>query len=234
MNAFFNCFRPVSHKRSCVKVFIALFICCLLSFFLSACKKETDYFSYVSELRSNLLLAENDGLALRIYAVKKENPYLADGIPRDSSPRVELYLSAPAGDKDCTVSFSVDKQTLGGDMSFDSVKAEYYYSCTADLSDAEELLCTVTYGENSYELTAKTVRNNDTLSPKEVLKKLLSAETQLFTDMTDKYGFTGEIYLRLLYEDAPYYYIGIIDRNGNTTAFLLSAKTGKVLAKRQT
>ena len=51
--------------------------------------------------------------------------------------------------------------------------------------------------------------------------------------MTDKYGFTGEIYLRLIYEETAYYYVGIIDRNGNIYAFLVNAQTGKILAKRQ-
>jgi uncharacterized membrane protein YkoI len=50
--------------------------------------------------------------------------------------------------------------------------------------------------------------------------------------MTDKYGFKGEIYFRLIYEGNPYYYIGIINRNGEITAFLINAKTGKTLARR--
>ena len=50
--------------------------------------------------------------------------------------------------------------------------------------------------------------------------------------MTDKYGFSGEIYLRLIYEDSPYYYVGIIERNGTVHAFLINAQTGKILAKR--
>ena len=51
--------------------------------------------------------------------------------------------------------------------------------------------------------------------------------------MTDKYGFAGEIYIRLLYEEAPYYYVGIIDRSGGCNAFLMNAETGKILARRQ-
>lgn len=51
--------------------------------------------------------------------------------------------------------------------------------------------------------------------------------------MTDEYGFAGEIYLRLLYEDAPYYYVGVVSKGGKTTAFLLNGKTGKLLAKRE-
>jgi uncharacterized membrane protein YkoI len=56
------------------------------------------------------------------------------------------------------------------------------------------------------------------------------AELEIFLR---KYGFTGEICIRLLYEDAPYYYVGVIGQNGKTTAFLLNGKTGKLLAKRE-
>ena len=50
--------------------------------------------------------------------------------------------------------------------------------------------------------------------------------------MTDRNGFAGEIYLRLIYEDAPYYYVGIIDRNGGILALLVHSESGKILARR--
>ena len=51
-------------------VIACLFLVCLLPLFAS-CKKEIDYFDYVSELRSNIFLAETDGFSLRVYAVEK-------------------------------------------------------------------------------------------------------------------------------------------------------------------
>ena len=77
------------------------------------------------------------------------------------------------------------------------------------------------------------MKTEQTLSPKGCLQKLQESEGELFSSLTDKYGFTGEIYLRLLYEDAPYYYVGVIERTGKIHAFLLNAKTGKILAKRE-
>lgn len=50
--------------------------------------------------------------------------------------------------------------------------------------------------------------------------------------MTDANGFAGEIYLRLIYEDVPYYYVGIIDREGRIFALLVDSEDGKILAKR--
>ncbi len=201
--------------------------------FLSACKKERSYFDYVSELRSNLFLARNEDFSLRVYSVTKETPYAADGVPQETSPRVEAYLLAPSGEKTVHFTFILDKKTYGGEMSYDNVTGEYYYSCTMDLEELSELPCRIRYGDNEVELTATSVRTEATLSPKAALDILVAENAELFSSLTDEYGFAGEIYLRLIYEDFPYYYAGIIDRTGKIYAFLMNAETGKILAKRE-
>lgn len=213
---------------------ILLVAFCFPLLIFCACANEVVYFDYVSELRNNIFIAEADGLSLRIYSVNKEYPYQADGIPREKSARTEVYVVAPSGDKKCNVSFSDGKENWGGEMSYDGVKAEYYFSCSVDLSTARNLHCQIEYGGTMVEVTAKSVLKENALSPKEALDILHKNESELFEKMTDKYGFTGEIYLRLIYEDSPFYYVGIIDRNGGIVAFLMHAETGKILAKRQT
>ncbi len=213
-------------------VFLTIFCFCFLPIFLS-CKKEVRYFDYVSELRNNIFLAEADGFSLRAYSVTKESPYVADGVPREKNVRTEIWLVAPSGDKECNLSFTVNNENYGGEMSFDNVKAEYYYACPLDVSVQKEIVFRIEYGETVLELNAKSVVDENTLTPQTVLQNLVTAESELFQGLTDKYGFAGEIYLRLLYEDSPYYYVGVIDRSGQTTAFLINAKSGKILAKRQ-
>lgn len=199
----------------------------------SACSKEIDYYEFVSESRSNILLAQTETLDLRVYAVEKEQPYAADGIKRETSARTEIRLTAPSGDKDCTIAFSVNGKDYGGEMSFDNAKTEYYYFCTLDSSALQTLDCKINYGEETTLLTANTVRTENTLTPNGALKTLCETEKELFSALTDEYGFAGEIHLRLIYEERPYYYLGVIDRNGNTTAYLMNGETGKLLAKRE-
>ena len=234
MNAFFNehssLLRPIKRLVRLLVLLVVLIVCVSLA----ACKKnEVDYFSYVSELRGNILLASDEDFSLRVYAVEKEYPYFADGIKRDCTTRTEVYLVAPSGDKNCNISFSVDGKEYGGEMSFDNVKSEYYFSCTLDTSRASEINFLIRFGETEKSLTAKTVKTQATLPPEKILLSLSQTETELFSSLTDEYGFAGEIYLRLIFEESPYYYIGVIDRNGNITAFLLHAESGKILAKRQ-
>lgn len=223
-------------KKNLKKVFFKLLFVLLafvFTFPLFACAKGVDYTEYVSELRSNIFLAETDGFSLRIYSVKKESPYHSDGIAQPCNERTEIYLVAPQGDKTCQISFTANGKNHGGEMSFDNVKAEYYYYCPLDTSALTDISVQIHYGETQVDLTAKSVLNKDTLPPFDVLSILLNSEKELFDSLTDKYGFAGEIYIRLIYEESPYYYVGVIERNGKITAFLINATSGKILAKRK-
>ena len=206
-----------------------------LSFFLPIFKSATalDYFDYVSELRSNILLAETNEYSLKVYAVEKEYPYLADGIKRETSTRAEIYFSAPSGDKSCRMSFSINGKTYDSEASYDNVKAEYFLSEPVDLSDAKELTFSLSYGEENFTMIAKTVKTENTLTPRQVLNKLKQKDPATFESLTKDNAFVGEIYLRLISENAPYYYIGLIEKSGNIKAYLLHSETGKILAKRE-
>ncbi len=211
---------------------IAFLLLCVFCLFGFSCAKKVDYFLSVSELRSNILLAEGEGYRMTVYAVTRETPYRADGIPQDKTTVAEFRLTAPEGQTNVLLDFAYGDKSYGGDMSYDNVKSQFYYSCTLDISQAKEIPLTLQCGESKITLTAKTVLTESTLTPKQLLKTLTDAQPQLFKDMTDKYGFCGEIYLRLIHEDANYYYVGVIDRNQKIRAFLLNAENGKILAKR--
>ncbi len=208
-----------------------LFLAPFLLFF-SACQKKIEYFDYVSELRNNLFLARTEEFSLKIYSVVKESPYSPDGVAQPSAPRFEAYLVAPSGDKTVSLSFLAGGKEYGGEASYDNVKGEYFYACPLDASALSQVECKILYGEREVTLTAKSVLTDKTLSPTSILQKLRAERPQVFSALTDEYGFAGEIYLRLLYEDSLFYYVGVIDREGNTQAFLLNAETGKILAQR--
>lgn len=233
MNTFSVSKTPLTRAFLLVKFFLLILVLFPLFYGLTACKKSVDYFSYVSELRNNILLAETDGFSLKIYGVDKETPYATDGIPKEVTTRTEVYLIAPEGNETCTIAFTINGKEYGGEMSFDNVKTEYFLSCTLDISACSSIRCKITYGDQVMDMEALSVLKADTLTPQNVLNIIQTENAELFTAMTDKYGFSGEIYIRLIYEDAPYYYVGIIDRNGGIHAFLINATSGKILAKRE-
>ena len=75
----------------------------IVCFALTGCTRKIDYFSYVSEFRNNIFLAETENFTLRIYSVTKETPYVADGIAHESTARTEVFLLAPEGTQNYTL-----------------------------------------------------------------------------------------------------------------------------------
>jgi hypothetical protein len=220
-----------SAKKLLSSLFLLLF--CTLYFLLAGCNRKIDYFSYVSEFRNNIFLAETDSLSLRIYSVTKETPYAADGIAHESTARTEVFLLAPDGSQNYILTVYFNGAEYGGELAYDNVKSEYFLSFSLDVSAEKELSCVLSFGDTQIQLTATSVLRNETIAPNTILENVRAYDPELFKNMTDKYGFLGEIYLRLLYEDAPYYYVGVINRNGEIHAFLVNAITGKVLAHRK-
>lgn len=213
-----------------MKILPLALACALPVFSLASCAEKEDPLAYVSELRANLFTARNDGLSLTVYAVEKEYPYAADGVARKTSPRTELYISGLSGEKNCSVSFRINGESYGGDASYDNATAKFTYSRTLDCSEAEAIPVTVAYGDTAYELNALSVRTENTLSPTQALANAKRTEAERFKALERKNGFAGEIRLRLIYETAPFYYIGLIDREGKEFSMLLDAETGKLLA----
>lgn len=223
----------IFQAKKALAVLLLSFFAVICTLFFSSCAGSIDYFDYVSELRSNLFIVSSEDFSLRIYAVEKETPYENDGIKRDVSARTEAYFTAPSGNKNCSFYFTCNSKEYGGDASYDNVKGEFYYFCSLDVSNLKKIECKIIFDGEEYLLTAESVVKEDTMSARNALLTLIKSEKTVFDSLTDKYGFLGEIYLRLIYEDAPYYYVGIIDRDGCTTAYLLNAQSGKILAKRQ-
>ena len=52
----------------------------------------------------------------------------------------------------------------------------------------------------------------------------------LFDGLTKNNLFDGEIFVRLLFDEGCYYYVGVCDKSCHITAFLIDGESGKILA----
>ena len=213
-----------------------LVILCLLSWVFSlsvtACNRPQDLTDLVSEYRNNLFLYEDEALSVKAHNLEREYPYVADGYKGEMNCRVELFVCATAEVKRCEIYFFVGGTLHGGEASYDGVKRQFYFSCAADVADAPSLQVRVLLDETEKELTLRSVKTPDLLPLPELLNTLFSEEEELKKRLTENGELACELYVRILYEDAPYFYVGVVDRKGTIHAFLLHGKTGEILAKR--
>ena len=220
-------------KRTLCFLLTCLFLC-LSCFFFAACNHKQDFTSYVSEYRNNLFLYEGEGFTIKAQNVEKEYPYVADGYKGEMNCRVEFYVSAPADTRSCEIYFWVDGTKHGGEASFDTVKRQFYFSCAASVANATALPVQLHIDGVEWQLTLNSVKTPDLLPLSELLTKLFSEESTLKKKLAENGELACELYVRILYEDAPYFYVGVVDRKGTIHAFLLNGQTGKILARRTT
>jgi hypothetical protein len=220
----------ISFKKRLFALFTSLF---LFPCLFTACDKKQNIAEYFSEYRSNLFIAETDDFSLRAYAIEKEHPFVADGMVGVKATFTEVYISASDGSLPCKVSFRVSNLDYSGEAAYDSVKREYFFSCAADVCDTQILPVSIELGGSMYEVNALSVKTDDTLDGEIAVGFLQQSEQEFFKSITIKGRLEAELHVRLIYEEAPYYYVGIVEKSGKRTAFLLDAETGKLLAKRE-
>ncbi len=217
-----------SMKRHILPIF---FLLLLLP--LSACGKSYDYTAHISELRSDIFRAETDEFTVTLSCVSREYPYAADGVACPRSDLVEISL-VPAEKADAyEVYFVTETGEQGGEASFRNAFGDYFFSESVTSFPEETVSMRVVWGGETREVTATSVKNDKTLSCTEALDRAIAAEKDRIDRMTDTV-FLGEFHVRLLRRDKNYYYVGIVDKDGETLSLLLDSETGEVLARRDT
>ena len=228
--------------------FCNLFLFAAFLFSVTGCaEKQPDLFSYVSELRDNVLIAKlpcaDDGgeskALLTVYSYLREQPYLDDGAAGTTERIAAFYFTRKDGSSTYLISFTAqggENKESGGEMSYDDVKKQYYYMCSLDLSQTAELPVTVKNAKTGkeYSFTAKTVKTPNTLSPRAALSAFENAESEMLAPLKHDGDFEGEIRIRLIEsEGKTYYYVGVISAEKVNVSYLLDGETARILAKRE-
>lgn len=212
------------------KIFCITVVMFTMLAFLSGCKKSVDYTDYISEKRTDIYLYSSDGLEIKIYLSEKENPYNADGIKGEMTPLTEIFVCLPKNPEEVNI-------TVGGtenEMSYRAVENLYYLSLSDCGISGESATVTLSYDEQSNEYTAMNVKDSGVMTCENAVKCVTEHNPDLFSSLTENNIFKGEIYVRLLYDDGCYYYVGVCDQNKKIEAYLLDGVRGKIIANKQT
>lgn len=192
-----------------------------------------DYTAHISEARSDLFCAETEEFSVTLSCVTREYPYVSDGITCPQTNVVEVSL-VPARAAICDYEIYVlGDGVLGGEASFRSYAGDFFYSESVAAFPEESVTIQIKWEDQTRELTATSVKNEKTLSVKEILKCAIAAEKKTVEGLKQNGNFLGEFYVRLLRRNTNYYYVGIIDREGKTISLLLDSETGELLARRE-
>lgn len=210
-------------------VFAAALISAVTAVCAAGCSKQVNYYGYVSEKRSDVYLYEDDEVSVKLYCTAKEQPYNADGVCGDVTDLIEIFVSLPRNPQELTVSCG----GLGGEMNYQATQNGYYLCFTAPPFDKKSVEVTLTADGESKSYNALTVRNDGVMSCEQALSCVVEHDKELFDSMTANGLFDGEIFIRLLYDEGCYYYVGVCNKQKNIKAYLLDGERGKIIAAKE-
>ena len=211
------------------------FSCALVLFGIlpavAACGKY-DYMSRVSEIKSDIFLAETEEFTVSLSCISREYPYAMDGVAGEHTQIIEIILTDGGEEEREYCVYVLGEKTRGGEMSYRSVRGDYFYSESTEVFPQESVSLRIEWEDEVREISATSVKNERMLKPEQALEKAIEAEKEAVDQLMQDGAFRGEFHVRLLRRKATYYYVGIIDREGKTIALLLDAESGEVLARR--
>lgn len=197
--------------------------------FFAGCKKQVNYLDFVSEKRSNIYLYSNDGFEIKIHISEREAPYSADGIKGDVSAFCEIFVTLPENYEEVNISVA----DIEGQMNYRAVENCYYLSFSEGNISGETVSVTLEYNGKSESYSAVSVLYDGVISCDEAVKCVIEKDTALFDSLTERGIFLGEIFVRLLYDEGCYYYVGVCNRDKKITAYLVDGERGTIIATKE-
>lgn len=200
-----------------------------------SCKGQTDYFSYVSELRSDLFAGEKDNFCVTVYSGMKEKPFAHDG----TANQVSLCLSVKLVMREkineaVTVKLEYDDEKYEKTLEYNPVLTTLAADIYVQALPKNKITITVTHGEQSTVIEAVSKLLPDTVEYVKALAAATDKAKSFIKSNSSGGSFNGEICLRLLCEgERNYYYVGFILKEGPALAYLIDGKTCEIIAEKK-
>ena len=212
-----------------MKKFLFLFLTAAIALMFCGCKRDVNYLNYISEKRSNIYLYSDDEVEIKINISVRETPYSTDGIKGDMADFTEIFVSLPKNYDEVDISVA----DISGQMNYKAVENCYYLSQSSGNISGDTVAVTLTLGGESKEYSAVSVLYDGVISCEDAVKCAIDYDKDLIKSLTQRDIFLAEIYVRLLYDDGCYYYVGVCDRNKKITAYLVDGERGTIIATKE-
>lgn len=213
-----------------MRKFIFVTVICAFFALFCGCEKKIDYYDYVSEKRTDIYVYSDDVLEIKIHTGEKENPYCIDGIKGEMRTFCEIYVKP---DKYYEKVY-ITAANAQGEMNYRAVEKDYYLSLSSLGTESDSVAVNLELDGEKFEYTAQSVRYKGLISMQDALSCVMDYDENLFKSLSGNGIFDGEIYIRLLYDEGCFYYVGVCGKDKRVNAFLVDGERGKVIANRQT
>ncbi|MBR2614867.1 MAG: hypothetical protein IKC71_04670 [Clostridia bacterium] len=210
---------------------LVCFVLIFLSFTLISCGKKDGLSPFVSDLKENIFVGENQDFSLTAYYGKREEPFIKDGKVGLLKPRLVVKITSDFNSSTSSLgAITVKDVSYKENFVFDPTSNKLTATFNIENFDLNSFDITIYYLDTSSTITLNSIKPKDTISTVEALSFLQKNQPTLIESYFTENTFNAEIFIRLIVQkDKPYYYVGIANSK-KIVAFLLDGYTGEVLS----
>lgn len=212
------------------KIFILAVLIYTLTVF-SACSNKLDVSGYVSELRLDIFSGESASYSVVAYSEKREYPFISDGSVGEVKSQLTIKLTqkqkAESGLK--ALAFFGNKE-YEANFTYNVVNSSMIAVIEVDKFPSSSFTLSVVSQSGSENVTLTSLKHDEVISYKDALESVVEYDEDKAKNLFKEKGL-AEIHIRIMEsDDKNYYYVGLVEKEGKTSAYLVDGYSGEVLA----
>lgn len=218
-------------KKFILSVLIML-SACFCAFTLSGCGKGADLSPYISQNRLQIYSGGSENYELSVYAERREDPFIGDGYTGDMKSVLILKLSQKSGDltaANVTVVYNNEEKAF----SYDRGVRNSNLIVVETLPESPTVTAKITVGDKSEVIELYSQKLATDCTYLEAIDAVQNYDGETVERLFYGNRALAEINVRLISDDGKnYYFVGLIEEGGKTSAYLIDAATKTVIATR--
>ena len=179
----------------------------------------------------------NDNAILKVSSGMRENPYNLNGVHNEMKPFTLLIFQTSLNNiTEPSFTAQIDDTTYQGVLELNPCDNTYIYDLQTSINNTSKIDVTITI--NEFEFTFQPINLNQTwgINFDEALDLGLKDMKPIIDSLVAKGKFNGECYAKVISDPSGvlnmyYYYIGIIDVDGNIYSVVLDTANGEKFSK---
>ena len=205
---------------------------CFCAFALSGCDKGADLSPYISQNRLQIYSGSSENYELSVYAERREDPFIEDGYTGDMKSVLILKLSQKSGDltaANVTVVYNNEEKAF----SYDKGVRNSNQIVVETLPESPTVTAKITVGDKSEVIELYSQKLATDCTYLEAIDAVQNYDGETVERLFYGNRALAEINVRLISDDGKnYYFVGLIEEGGKTSAYLIDAATKTVIATR--
>ena len=202
--------------------------------FASSCKNELSLEMYLSQNRSVAYVSVSENYTLTVYGEEREDPFISDGFvgtqKKFITVRLEDYKQSL---DDARVSLSFNGITLEGKFEYSPLNGKFTTEIqTESLPTDNQIVAVIKNAGEETTLTLSSFTAENSIDYKSALNSVTKTAGKEINKMLEGNGSIEVRLRKIAQSNRLYYYVSVIDKSGNTLAYLVDGESGNVLASK--